>query len=133
MAEVPLRETGGESYLARANCEYYERFEHILAQQMVRLDDVFRSEREDWIQIMVMSGMGISFMPEFSTVLPGLSVRPIVEPAVTRTIHLATVAGRRFSPAVATFIKAIDKYRWPERSELETQAIDDTKRAATNR
>ena len=114
MREVPLRETSGESYLARTNCEYYERLENVLEQQMVRLDDVFRSEREDWIQIMVMSGMGIAFMPEFSAVLPGLCIRPIVEPVVSRTIHLATVAGRRFSPAVATFVKAIDRYKWPE-------------------
>ena len=64
---------------------------------------------------------------------PGLCVRPIVDPAVTRTIHLAIVAGWRLSPAVATFIKAIDRYRWPERSSVETEDLSDTKRAATKR
>jgi DNA-binding transcriptional LysR family regulator len=111
---VPIQEIAGEAYLSRANCEYYERLENVLAQQMVHVEDVFRSEREDWIQIMVMAGMGICFMPEFSAVLPGLMTKPIVDPPVTRVIHLATVAGRRFSPAVSTFIKAIDRYKWPE-------------------
>ena len=117
MTEVPIKEIAGEAYLSRTNCEYYERMETILEQQMVHVEDVFRSEREDWIQTMVMAGMGICFMPEFSAVLPGLLIRPVIDPPVSRVIHLATVAGRRFSPAVATFIKAIDRYQWPERAE----------------
>jgi DNA-binding transcriptional LysR family regulator len=117
LTEVPIKEISGEAYLSRANCEYYERLENALAEQMVTVDDVFRSEREDWIQIMVMAGMGICFMPEYSAVLPGLGTRPITDPPVTRTVHLATVGGRRFSPAVATFIKAIDRYQWPEYAE----------------
>jgi DNA-binding transcriptional LysR family regulator len=117
MTEVPIKEIAGEAYLSRANCEYYERLENALAEQMVTVDDVFRSEREDWIQIMVMAGMGICFMPEFSAVLPGLGTRPITDPPVTRMVHLATVAGRRFSPAVSTFVKAIDRYQWPEQAE----------------
>jgi DNA-binding transcriptional LysR family regulator len=124
MARVPIQEIAGESYLSRANCEYYERLETVLEQQMVEVEDVFRSEREDWIQIMVMAGMGICFMPEFSAVLPGLMTRPITDPPVSRTIHLATVAGRRFSPAVAAFIKAIDRYRWPDRAESAAGALE---------
>ena len=124
MKEVPIKEIAGEAYLSRANCEYYERMETILEQEMVTVEDVFRSEREDWIQIMVMAGMGICFMPEFSAVLPGLVTRPITDPPVSRTIHLATVAGRRFSPAVAAFIKAIDRYNWPDYVESLSEAMD---------
>ena len=131
MEAVPIKEIAGEAYLSRANCEYYERLENILEQQMVRVDDVFRSEREDWIQIMVMAGMGICFMPEFSAVLPGLMTRPIVHPPVSRTVYLGTVAGRRFSPAVATFIKAIDRYQWPQQAEPVTEiaTLPDQRRA----
>jgi DNA-binding transcriptional LysR family regulator len=124
MAEVPIQEIAGEAYLSRTNCEYYEKMETVLEQQMVEVEDVFRSEREDWIQTMVMAGMGICFMPEFSAVLPGLLTRPICNPSVTRTIHLATVAGRRFSPAVTTFIKAVDRYKWPERAESLAEALE---------
>ena len=113
LEEVPLMEISGESYLARANCEYYQAFENIIAQQHLTLDDVYRSEREDWIQTMIMAGMGIAFMPEFSPILPGLQTRLIVEPEVRRKICLATVAGRRFSPAVAAFVKSIDAFKWP--------------------
>ena len=130
MAEVPIQEIAGQAYLSRANCEYYERLENVLAEQMVRVEDVFRSEREDWIQIMVTAGMGICFMPEFSAVLPGLRTRPIVDPPVSRTVHLATVAGRRFSPAVATFVKAIDRYKWPEQAEPITGLVPEAQLVA---
>jgi DNA-binding transcriptional LysR family regulator len=124
MPAVPIQEIAGEAYLSRTNCEYYEKMETVLEQQMVKVEDVFRSEREDWIQTMVMAGMGICFMPEFSAVLPGLLTRPICDPPVSRTVHLATVGGRRFSPAVATFIKAIDRYQWPERAERISEALE---------
>ena len=76
-------------------------------EQGVELHHVYRSEREDWIQTMVMAGIGIAFLPEYSVILPGLQTRPLVEPEVVREVALVTVAGRRFSPAVATFVRAI--------------------------
>ena len=63
---------------------------------------------------MVMAGIGIAFLPEFSVLLPGLQTRPLIEPEVMREVSLVTVAGRRFSPAVSTFVKAIKAYQWPE-------------------
>lgn len=129
MREVPIREMAGESYLGRANCEYYERLDNILIQQMIEVEEVYRSEREDWIQTMVMAGMGVCFMPEFSPVLPGLFIRPITDPAVMRRIYLVSVAGRRFSPAVSTFVKAIDNHRWPEQ---EAKAAAEAARLGPN-
>lgn len=113
MEAVPMAEIAGESYLTRANCEYIGYLDGIMQEHMIEVQDVYRSEREDWIQSMVLAGMGICFIPEFTPVIPGLVTRPIVEPEVTRAIHIVTVAGRRFSPAVAAFVKAVDKYRWP--------------------
>ena len=61
---------------------------------------------------MVAGGLGICFIPEFSAVIPGLQVRPVVEPEVWREVCLVTVAGRRFSPAVAAFVAAVKSYGW---------------------
>jgi LysR family hydrogen peroxide-inducible transcriptional activator len=52
-------------------------------------------------------------VPEYSVLLPGLQTRPLVDPEVTREVSLVTVAGRRFSPAVAAFVRAITAYPWP--------------------
>jgi len=64
----------------------------------------YSSEREDWVQVMVLAGMGSAIMPEYLPAIPGIATRVLVEPEVSRTISLASVAGRRFSPAVAAFI-----------------------------
>jgi LysR family hydrogen peroxide-inducible transcriptional activator len=61
-----------------------------------------------------MAGMGICFMPEYSAIVPGLRTRRVVDPEVVREVSLVTVAGSRFSPAVAAFVRAIKAYRRPD-------------------
>jgi DNA-binding transcriptional LysR family regulator len=113
MNAVRIAEVGGESYLSRINCEYYDHIGDICEKCNAPMKDAYRSEREDWIQSMVMAGMGICFLPEFSPVLPGLQTRRVIEPEVRREVSLVTVSGRRFSPAVATFVRALKAYKWP--------------------
>jgi DNA-binding transcriptional LysR family regulator len=113
MNAVRVADVGGESYLSRINCEYYDQLTDICVKCDAPLKDAYRSEREDWIQSMVMAGMGICFLPEFSPVLPGLHTRRVIEPEVVREVCLVTVSGRRFSPAVATFVRALKAYKWP--------------------
>ena len=113
MNAVRVADVGGESYLSRINCEYYDQISDICVKCNAPLKDAYRSEREDWIQSMVMAGMGICFLPEFSPTMPGLHTRRMIEPEVVRPVSLVTVSGRRFSPAVATFVKALKAYKWP--------------------
>jgi LysR family transcriptional regulator, hydrogen peroxide-inducible genes activator len=110
---VRLADVDGESYLLRINCEYKDQLRTLREERGIELRHVYRSEREDWIQTMVMAGIGIAFLPEYSVILPGLQTRPLLEPEVVREVSLVTVAGRRFSPAVATFVRALKSYRWP--------------------
>lgn len=112
MPAVRTVDCGGESYLMRMNCEYGSYWDEFLAEQKIDLQEVYRSEREDWIQMMVMAGMGICFIPEFSPAVPGLHTRPLIEPEVFREVSLVTVPGRRFSPAVAAFVRAVRRYPW---------------------
>jgi LysR family hydrogen peroxide-inducible transcriptional activator len=70
------------------------------------------SEREEWIQIMVAGGLGVCFTPEYPPIVPGVMTQAVVDPEVARDVTLVTISGRRFSPAVATFVKAIKAYPW---------------------
>jgi len=112
MNTVSVKELDGESYLSRINCEYYDHLKECCQSQGVRMQDAFRSEREDWVQSLVLAGMGVCFIPEYSPVLPGLQQRRVAEPEIMREILLVTVAGRRFSPAVMTFVKAAKSFAW---------------------
>jgi DNA-binding transcriptional LysR family regulator len=113
-AAVPIAEIDGEIYLRRVNCEYWDYLANICSERGVRVRIAYSSEREDWIQNLVAGGLGICFIPEYSAVLPGLRVRPVSEPDVTRDVCLVIVAGRRFSPAVLTFVDAVRSFGWTE-------------------
>jgi DNA-binding transcriptional LysR family regulator len=73
---------------------------------------IYRSAREDWVQSMVASGLGITVMPEFSHTDAMTIARPLVDPDLARQLLLATVAGRRHEPAAAALIRAIRAYAW---------------------
>jgi LysR family hydrogen peroxide-inducible transcriptional activator len=57
--------------------------------------------------MMVAAGFGVCFLPEFSPTIPGVRTQPVSEPEVVRVVSLVLMAGRRFSPAVLAFIRAI--------------------------
>lgn len=109
---VPMAAIGGERYLERLNCEYRNHIEDHMRRRGCRVISVYESERDDWIQSMVAEGFGVSILPEFSAVVPGIVTRPLADPDISRLIGLVTVAGRRYSPAVATFIKSVKAFDW---------------------
>ncbi len=61
---------------------------------------------------MIMAGLGVPIIRQYLIMQPGLHKRPLVEPEVVREVSLVTVAGRRFSPAVATVVRGIKLYQW---------------------
>lgn len=126
---VRIADLEGESYLSRLNCEYYDYLGDLCRERQVEMKDAYRSEQEDWIQSMVLAGMGVSFVPEFLPVLPGIQTRPIVEPEVQRDVVLLTVAGRPFTPALAGFHQAIRTYRWPRVAATRSEAEHRPKQA----
>jgi DNA-binding transcriptional LysR family regulator len=110
---IALGELSGEAYVDRLACEMREMVMGLCRDCQVELYARFRSEREDWIQAIVLAQIGFAFMPEYSVTLPELSQRPLVDPAVARKIALVSVPGRRHSPAVAAFARAAKSFSWP--------------------
>ena len=88
---VKLRDLSGEPYVDRLACEMREMVTGVCQDMDVELYARFRSEREDWVQAMVLARIGFAFMPEYSVTLPGLLQRPLVDPTVERVICLVTV------------------------------------------
>jgi DNA-binding transcriptional LysR family regulator len=110
---VELKDLSGEAYVDRLACEMREMVASVCREKNVELYARFRSEREDWVQAMVLARIGFAFMPEYSVTLPGLIQRALVGPEVGRTISLATVPGRPYSPAVAAFVRTAQTFAWP--------------------
>jgi DNA-binding transcriptional LysR family regulator len=110
---IKLSDLSEEPYVDRLSCEMREMVMAACDARNVKLYARFRSEREDWVQSMVLARIGFAFMPEYSVTSAELLQRPLVEPAVARTVALATVPGRPYSPATAAMVRAAQNFHWP--------------------
>jgi LysR family hydrogen peroxide-inducible transcriptional activator len=117
-----MRELDGEDYVKRLHCEFPSNLARLgVAKPYKAVNVRYVGEREDWIQSLVRAGLGCAVMPENLPLLPGLEIRPLVDPEVFRQISLATVAGRPHSPPVAAAVAAAQRYCWPDRSTGQTR------------
>jgi DNA-binding transcriptional LysR family regulator len=110
---VALKDLSGRTYVDRLSCEMREMFMAVCADRDVELYARFRSEREDWVQAMVLARIGIAVMPEYSVTVPDLLQRPITDPQISRTIALVSVPGRPFSQSTAAFVRTALAFSWP--------------------
>jgi LysR family hydrogen peroxide-inducible transcriptional activator len=117
---ITMKEMDGQIYLQRINCEFRDALREQCEASGAQLVRSYRSEREDWIQTMVAAGMGVCFLPEFCATLPGLVLRPVLDPEVTRQVCLVTVAGRRWSSPLASFVQSLRRYRWVETEDARS-------------
>ena len=109
---VPIEELNNEHYVQRTACEFNDHWKAMGIERDIPVNIVFRSDREDWIQAMLAAGFGCAVMPEFLPRLSGVVLRLLVEPEVSRTISLATVAGRQFSPATRAVVQLAKNFKW---------------------
>lgn len=110
---LPCQELDGEPYINRANCEYYSLVSEVFASRGISMRQIFSSECDEWVLGMIKSGLGVGFFPEFAVKGPDIALTPLVEPSFTRTVCLATVRGRRHSPAVGAFVRLARAHQWP--------------------
>jgi DNA-binding transcriptional LysR family regulator len=109
---VRLKDLSKQPYVDRLSCEMREMFAAMCKANEVELYAKFRSEREDWVQAMVLARIGIAVMPEYSVTVPELVQRPIIDPAISRTIALLSVPGRPFSHATAALVRTAQGFKW---------------------
>lgn len=110
---IRLEDVSGEPYVDRLSCEMRDMVMAACQERSVDLYASFRSEREDWIQGMVLAGIGFAFMPEYSVTLSGMVSRPLLDPSVSRTVVVARAAGREPSPPARALLAAARSYGKP--------------------
>jgi DNA-binding transcriptional LysR family regulator len=122
LERVRLKDLDGERYLSRANCEYADYIGALAAEQGVSVEQPYASERDDWIQAMVLAGLGFTMIPEYAVTMPGLVLRPLVEPEVVRNVNLISVRGRPHSAAVGAFVHEARRFDWQDRMRAAAAA-----------
>ena len=109
---IDMAEMDGEIYLRRINCEFRDVLGEALRSVGANIMRSYQSEREDWVQALVAADMGVCFMPEHSVSQAGVVACHVENPEITRDVSLVTVAGRRWTPPVAAFVKAARAHAW---------------------
>jgi DNA-binding transcriptional LysR family regulator len=94
---IRMTDLSREPYIDRVCCELRKEFQRLCADSDLRLTPVLRSEREDWTQELVVSGLGCAILPEFSIRHPQIQTRPLVAPEISRKVSLVRVRGRQLS------------------------------------
>ncbi len=110
---IACHELDGEDYLKRMHCEFSDHFKALGHDKNWAVNVRYTSEREDWIQALVLAGHGCCVMPEFLPSLPGIATRPVKDPEVSRSISMVTVAGRPYSPATRAIMRIASVFPWP--------------------
>ncbi len=103
-------------YINRSRCEFGEHAGRLWQQRGTDVTTVFRSDRDDWVQSMALAGLGFTFIPEYAVTMPGLCIRPLIEPEITRTIQVVTVRGRPHVPTVGAFVREVLAFPWANAS-----------------
>ena len=109
---VRLKDVSREPYLDRLSCELRDTVMQFCEERDVEIYATYRSEREDWIQGMVLARLGVAFMPQFSIVVAGIGTRPLVEPEVSREVTAVSMANQSHSPAVDTMLSEVRAWDW---------------------
>jgi len=113
MNAVPMKQFEGEDYVKSLHCEFPSNFVRLgVAKPYQAVRTRYVKEREDWVQAMVSAGLGMTVMPEFLPILPGIETRLIIEPEVHRQISFVTVRGRQHSHPVDLAVKTARSFPW---------------------
>jgi DNA-binding transcriptional LysR family regulator len=111
---VRLSDLKDDDLFLEANSEMLAMVLRECRRQGLELRIVRRCEPEQWIQMLVAAGGGISLLPESAIVHLGTLARPLEEPELQREVSLTTVAGRPYDMHVGQVVRAIRAHRWNE-------------------
>lgn len=113
LAAIRCADLHEERYINREKCEFGAYAGGILRSMGIGVEVVMRSNRDDWVQAMIVAGLGFGFFPEFAVTMPGIVAKPLVEPEMVRTVNMVTVRGRPHTPAIGAFVRAARIHTWP--------------------
>lgn len=103
---VALDDVAEEPYLERIKCEFDDYYA-LAGRRPLSFDIRFSSDREDWVQAMILAGLGVALVPEGLPLMPGILTRPVVDPPVMRSISLLTHRRRSNGSAVTAIVDSI--------------------------
>jgi DNA-binding transcriptional LysR family regulator len=110
--QITLEELSKENYFDRLNCEFRPNFIAMMDEMQLDIQPLLQSDREDWIQQLVVTGKGVCTLGEYSAVIPSIKMRPVKGMDVKRTVAISFILGSAASPAIVAFKEMAKNYSW---------------------
>ena len=82
-----------KQFVDRLSCEFHSQIIAYFLDRNILMYPRFRSEREDWVQQILVSGQAVSIMPERSSRVADLDARPVAKMDISREVVLVAVSG----------------------------------------
>lgn len=124
--EVTLFDVAEEIYVDRLKCEVRQPFFDFMAQHDLNLKVACSSQREDWIQELVIRGVGVSVMPRFSITTDRVGWRTLTGPlSKNRQIKIARANNASSQASANAFFTEATEFHWPG----TLAALDDAMRS----
>jgi len=113
LQEVTLFDIAEEAYVDRLKCEIRQPFFDFMDQNDLNLRVVCSSQRDDWIQELVIRGLGVSVMPRFSITTRRLGWRKFTGPlSGSRQIMIARANSLSPEPPAHAFFSDAAIFEW---------------------
>jgi DNA-binding transcriptional LysR family regulator len=113
MQEVTLYDVAEEVYVDRLKCEIRQPFFDFMDHNDLDLRVACSSQREDWIQELVIRGLGVSIMPRFSITTRRLGWRALAGPlSRSREIMIARADGYSPQSVANSFYSEATTFHW---------------------
>jgi len=123
--EVSLYDVAEETYVDRLKCEIRQPFFNFMDHNDLDLKVACSSQREDWIQELVIRGVGVSVMPRFSITTRRLGWRTMTGPLFkSRQIKIARANDTSPQPSAKSFFAEAANFNW----QSALAAFDDSMR-----
>jgi len=101
-----------EVYVDRLACEFHTQLVEYFMDRDILMRPRFSSEREDWVQQMVVGHSAICILPERSGMVPGLTIRPVEGLDLSREVSLVTISGSGSPMELRQIVKMAADYDW---------------------
>ena len=113
LVEIPAERLRSEPYLDRLNCEFRERAADLLGERGVFMIPRIQSDREEWIQQLLVLDLGVALLPEYAVNSDDIAVRPVRDLYLSRKIQFISVSGPPTAEAVRTIERLAANFPWP--------------------
>lgn len=113
LQDVTLFDVAEEPYVDRLKCELRQPFFDFMDENDLSLSVVCSSQRDDWIQELVIRGLGVSVMPRFSITTRRLGWRKLSGPlSEGRQIMIARANGLTPEAPASSFFSDATAFEW---------------------